>query len=486
MPEISHQKLTAFLGDSKAIQSMSIYLLHGEEYLCKKALEKVLDILLPGKQRNHNCILMDGGSDAMATAISELNTFSFLSEGKVVVINDAKVFIGEDSKDILIGNIDAALGEDKMDKAARHFLAYLSHSGFTLDDLDLENSVKTTVLAPFSDQTSIQKLVQYCKRKKIKPAGNQGIDDFLQRSIEKGFPDNHHLILMEDIIDRRRKLFKSIKERGLVVDCSVPKGQRKADKDAQAVILKETLMSILSSHQKNIEPAAYKTLCEMTGFDLPVFCQDIEKLINYIGERTTIRKMDVMAVVERSRQDPIFEFTNAILERNAKEAVFFLDSLLRQEMHPLQALTAVIKQIRNLLIAKDFVLSSKGSVWRKGCSYGQFTSNVLPAIENYDKEMMALLNSWGEELADIKSEGLQKDKKRGKKRSNSAASDLRLAKNPKSPYPIYQLMLRSDNFSREKILASLEKLSQTDYLLKTTPRSPRLVLEESIFFICNA
>lgn len=487
MAEISHQKLPSFLKDEGALQSIPIFIFHGEEYLYKKAMQQVLNLLLPGGRRNHNCIAMDGGHGVVAKAIAEVNTFSFLEDGKVVIVNDAGIFGGEQSNDLLVSKIQNALSEEKPDKAARDFLSFLSHSGFTLDDLNIESKTNTSasILAAFTDQNAIKELIRYCREKKIKPAENSDQGDFLQASIEKGFPADHHLMVSEDNIDRRRKLFKVIKEHGLVVDCSVPKGARKADKDVQNAVLGDTSKTILSSHGKTMEPAAYQKLCEMTGFDLPVFSQNLEKLVNYVGDRVQIKAADVTAVVERSRQDPIFEFTNAILNRNAKEALFLLDSLLHQEIYPLQVLTAMIKQIRNLLIAKDFALSSKGKVWRRGCSYGLFTSKVMPAIEEYDREMTGLLDNWRAELDAVKTDAGPDVKKKSKKRSSSVSSDLRLAKNPRSPYPVYQLMLRTESFSREKILASLEKLSQADYQLKTTPRPPKLVLEDAILFICN-
>lgn len=483
MAEVTHSKLTALLKDAKTVRAASVFLIYGEEFLCKKAVRAVLDLLLPDKRREHSLMAMEGG-ELIGNAISELNTFSFFEEGKVVLVNDAKIFNADLNRDQLKDKIEAALAEDNLKKASQDFMALLSQAGHALDDLKegITDSKSASLLSMFDDQSAISRLIDYCREKKITLADRQDQGDFLLRSIEKGFPAGHYLIMTLDAVDRRRKLFKVISDNGIVVDCSVPKGERKADKEAQSLVLKETLKTILSARRKSIEPVAYQRLCEMTGFDLHTFSHNLEKLIDYVGDRPMIGESDVAAVVERSRQDPIFAFTNAILERNVQSALFFLDSLFGQQMHPLQALAAMINQMRKLMMAKEFALSPKGKAWGKGCPYNRFTANVLPALLEFDKELISLCSSW----AGVAEEAATKvSGKKKKKRSTSVESDLRIAKNANNPYPIYQLMLRTDAFSRSEILAAMEKLGQADYQLKRSAASPRLVLEDAVFFICN-
>jgi len=488
MPEISHQKIALFLKDLRTACATPIYLFHGDEFLYKKVIKKVLDLLLPDNQRHYNCIVLDGGSDdVIARAVNELNTFSFLEQGKVVVVNHTRLFDKKQNREILVDKIEAAIKDGNKKKAAQFFLNFLSLSGYTLDDLDIESKIDkpNLVLTSFFDQNLVVKLAQYCHEKKLSPVKHQDQEVFLQKSIEKGFPAHHHLIITSDTIDKRHGLFKIILKNGLVVDCSVPKGERKANKEAQNVVLRETLQNDLALYNKSMEPNAFRRLCEMTGFNLHAFSHNLQKLVDFVGDKPVIQEDDVAFVVERSRQDPIYAFTNAILDRNAAQALFFLDSILHQKIHPLQVLTAMVKQIRNLLLAKDFVLSSKGKVWVKGCSYGRFTTNVLPEIEAYDRQMKVLFESWRKEMDENNvSVGITGKKKR-KKRPNSVDSDLPIKKKGVSPYSIYRLMLRTDFFSQKEILAALERLSQADFQLKTSTRLPRLILEDVILFICK-
>ena len=71
--------------------------------------------------------------------------------------------------------------------------------------------------------------------------------------IEKEFPKDNHLIILTDIVDKRRSLFKVIREVGTIIDCSVPKGERRADKTAQESVLFDRMKKILEQHEKTID-----------------------------------------------------------------------------------------------------------------------------------------------------------------------------------------------------------------------------------------
>jgi DNA polymerase III subunit delta len=489
MPEIDHHQLDQHLSSGKEGGRPQLYLLFGEEFLYRTALEKVLKALLPDGPRDPGCISLEGSSGNLSKALTEVNTYSLLSGQKVVALQDCKLFYSSQTKETFAEKTQKALAGDDLKKAAGYFLGYLSLGGMSLSDLSTEGAqdLNLRALAAFENQVALKRLIAYCREKNLSTAEVPDSGELLQRAAEKGFPQGHYLVMTTDLIDKRRKLYKWIRDQGLVVDCSVPKGEKKADRQIQEGVLKETAAAILKARGKAMEPAAFQILCRQTGFDLRTFSQNIEKLTDYVGQRQTIVATDVAQVVRRSRLDPIFDFTNAMLERNALEAVFLLDSLLGQQIHPLQILAALINQVRRLLLAKDFAESAAGKAWSAGCAYSQFTARVLPALSAYDQGLLDLLAFWEKSsLSDAPDavEGRGSKKKKSPRPGNSA-TDLLLAKNPNNPYPIYQLLLRSDRFSRQKILQAMNKLSQVDQQLKSSGLPPRLLLQEAILSICN-
>ena len=184
----------------------------------------------------------------------------------------------------------------------------------------------------------------------------------LQNAIAQGFPPGHHLMITTALTDKRRTLYKVIREKGLIVDCSVPKGDRKADRAAQEAVLNAAVEEVLRGSGKHMEPAARRLLYDMTGFDLRTVSSSVQKLVDFTGERGTIATADVRQALERTRQDPLYELTEAVSNRNLSKALFYLQSLLSggQFDHPLPLLAAVTNQMRRSAGGQGFY---NGPIW---------------------------------------------------------------------------------------------------------------------------
>jgi DNA polymerase III delta subunit len=79
----------------------------------------------------------------------------------------------------------------------------------------------------------------------------------------------------------------------------------------------------------------------------------------------------------------------------------------------------------------------------------------------------------------------QPSKKKHEKTKGRAITDLVLAKKSKNPYPIYQMLLKSEMFTADELIDVLESLGQADLRLKSTGQKPRLILEKLLLFICQ-
>ncbi|MBI5896971.1 MAG: DNA polymerase III subunit delta, partial [Desulfobacterales bacterium] len=203
---------------------------------------------------------------------------------------------------------------------------------------------------------------------------------------------------------------------------------------------------------------------------------NIDKLIDYSGPRLEISAADLEAVLQRTKSDPVYELTNAVADRNVVSALFYLDTLLRAEWHPLQMLSALANQMRRLIVAKDFILSEHGRAWRAGMPYPQFQNTVLPAIQSYDALIAAQTSAW-------QAPDAQEDK--GRKGSKRESLDLALASNPGNAYPIFQTLLKADNFGRKELANAMVRLSQTDLRLKSSGQDAAMVMKNLIMAICG-
>ena len=465
-----------------AEQFPGVCLVHGEGLLAEQALERLLTHLLQGNSRELNCEVLDGLAENVPEALEKLNTYGLLAGPKVVVFKDAKVFENRSDEPKLIGQIRESYENDNLPKAARSFLSLCSRLGLEMDSIQNTDKVHSALegLAAEIGHQAIVQLARYCSDTAWS-AGGTPYDPagLLRQAIERGFPQGHHLILTVFAkVPKNLKLFKTIQSCGLIVDCSVPQGQRRADKMAQEAVLQQTLDKVLQKAGKQLAAGQFGYLCEMTGFDLHTFMQNLEKLVDYVGPRTLITSQDVQVVVRRSKRDPIYELTNAVADRNLVRALFYLEALLNAQSHPLQVLTALANQIRRLLVAKDFCASPYGRNWTGSMSFGQFQHQVLPHIQGYDRHIGHQVDSW-------QSTGQEDGSIVGNDRQPKADLDLYLAPGAKNPYAVFQILLKSEKFELDELLQAMQILQKTDLRLKSGGQDAVLILKAAVAAICR-
>ncbi len=467
-----------------------VYLIHGEEVLCKVAFKKLLDVLLPAERHRFSYEPVDEATDGVYEAIERLNTFSLMSGPKVVGLLETRLFDSAPDTARLLRSARQAHAARNMNRAAADLLRFMALSSLTFEDLTAINRQKslatTAEIGP--EDGWLEDLVVFCRdsgRGVPPPADSEGA---MCRAIAKGFPDGNHLLITAETIDKRKKLFKMIREHGVVIDCSVPKGDRKTDKKIQEAVLLETMNALLAAAGKSIDRDAFAALQEMTGFDIRVFTGNVEKLVNFVGDRRQITQTDIFAVLQRTKKDPVYALTGAVAARNLEDALFYLSTLTAEgfdTLRPEQILVALLNQARKLLRVKEFTAGTHGRVWFSGCPFHHFTGAVMPAVQQFDAELGDRNPPWQPETSGAEPAPNAPLPARGGKKKKPATTDLAIVKNPNNPYPVYQLFLSAENFTKQELLQAFEHLSRADLRIKTSGDNRRLILEEVILSICR-
>jgi DNA polymerase III subunit delta len=459
-----------------------VYLLYGDPLFVRLAFDELLGVLLPGGPGSLGYEPLDG-SAGVGDVVAAVGTYSLLGGTKVVAYRDARLFHAREDAARLLTSARSAYLDGDWGRAGRDFLAALAQMGCSPEDVkgpDRADRLPAGFEAG-EDDAWLDALLEQCAEARtdapaaVDPAG------LLERALEAGLPRGHHLLITTDVVDRRRSLYALLGRIGTLVDCSVPKGERRADKEAQQAALGELAQNQLRPHRKTLNATAFHALCEMTGFEPGIFVNNLEILISYTGERRDITVEDVAAALTRTRQDPLFELTNAVTDRELEPALRFLGSLLSGEIHALQALAALVNQVRKLLVAKDFMEGPGGAAWQRGCTYPRFQQSVMPALVRHDQELLARLEAGEAALAEEEPAAPKKKRKKAK-----IATDLLLAKNPANAYPVYQLLKKAERFSRGDLLRALAAVREADIKLKSSGLNPRLVLERTIHTICGS
>ncbi len=286
----------------------------------------------------------------------------------------------------------------------------------------------------------------------------------LARLIEKGIPDNTCLVVSAKGCDKRSLFFKTVADKGVTVDCTVPEGLRKSDVNEQTVFLRHTAAAILEPEAKHMDGRVFQKLADLTGFDPDTFADNLKKLVSYTGDKSGITATDVDAVARRTKKDPIFEFTGTFCERKIEASLFYLDSLLSAGFHPLQILKALANQVRKLFAAKSFVQAANvnnSSPWYTGQDFNTFKQVTLPVMQEYESRLSKETENLGK------------------------ATDLLLISNPKNPYPVYQTLKKSDNFSFEELKSALGDISDIDHQMKSSSADSELLLKNFIVTTCT-
>ncbi len=486
MALIKHSELRDFL-DPKNTPA-PVYLIFGEPFLYQKAFKELVDTLVPEDRQSFSLDVLDGSEENLYEAIERLNTFSLDAMGpRVVGFRDARIFYSKTDSGKLVRQIKTAVAENAPQKGAARFMKLLSLLG--IDPENIGDREKQQILDTDPDKTDedakwLDTIIDFCRHSPASETSAADPSAVLQKAIENGFAPGSHLVITTDVVDKRRKLFKTISENGHIIDCSVPQGDSRAARDAQRAALAELEKSVLKPLGKKLKPDAFKSLFELTGFDPGTFQNNLEKLASYTSGRETITAEDVRQLLHRTRTDPIYELTNALFAKDTAGALFYLDSLLggAQAAHPLQVLAAILNQVRKLLIIRDFMESENGRDWRSGMRFDAFQRQLKSAIEKYDAATA--------EQAEYQEQILNQSPQKGKSsKKHQPPAELVIAPNIKSLYPVYKNFEKADNFSMKELLAIFRDLEKNEHQLKRTSETAaksRYLLEQLVVHITRS
>ncbi|MEJ5357596.1 MAG: hypothetical protein WHT06_02880 [Desulfobacterales bacterium] len=419
-----------------------VFLIHGEPWFVREAFDRLVAALLPGEQERFALEAFEGAAVSAADVLAALWTYSLLGPGKVVVWRDAPLFA------------EAARAAAPVAEARRAMPA---------GDPGPEGPRRpeASALEGVSDARPLE------SPRPERSAESAEAARRIEEALARGVPARHHLVLTCTAVDRRRSLFRALQRGGVVIDCSVPRGERRAERIAREAILEELARPRLAAAGKTMGPAALAALRDLTGFEPGVFVAHLQTLIAYAGEKTEITAADVTAVLSRSRTDPLFELTQALGDRDRDRARAVLKSLLDAGTHPLGVLAAVTNLLRRLIVAEDFLAGPGAALRRRRPEYGSFQKTLWPAVLEYDRG----LAGGGETGADADGE--------------TAGGGLRLARNPGSAYPVFVLLGQAAGFSRAELAACLTQAAAVEAALKSSTLAPRLALERLAERICR-
>jgi DNA polymerase-3 subunit delta len=422
-------------------KNTKIFLFFGERYLCREAADTLQKSLLaqPG---GGSVNAIDGDIEDSSRTLGQLMNFSLLPGLQIFRVTDSRLFHSKTVASAIWTKVMQARDAKKEKVCSRQLLSFLSIAGLGIDDHlhEMSASQWQTLFGfakPAEDLSWASELLSTAPLSKK----NAATGDIAARYVEafkKGVPPNTILLLTAEAVDKRKQLFTYIKKEGVAVDCSVAAGASAAAQKGQKEVLREMVMKSLAGFQKKMAPKALELLFERVGFHPVAVAMETVKLALFVGDQETITVEDLNSMVGRTREDALYELTDAFGKKQAARTLVLVHRLLDQGMHSLAILATMRNYLRKLLIFRSLQLGSNPS-WQSGMNAGHFQKVYLPALKERGE--------WGDMLKG-------------------------------HPYALFMSFSKAQEFSCTVLQNWLALLLQAEFRLKGAPLPPDLVLEE--------
>ncbi len=383
MALISRNDLSSLLPRAGAEEIQQVYLFFGERYLCKESADQLQNVLCQeGKGTVHT---IDGETEDPGQTLARLMSFSLLPGRQILRVNDSRLFLSTNVSSSLWDKALISFQSDKKTQALRHLRTLTDMVSLEVEQGDRLSEISKErwkelfgFERPAGDLSWADELLIQAGPKKTRTSQGDIGEKYIS-SLEQPPPKTNILVLCTEHVDKRRKLFLYIKKNGVVVDCSVAAGSTAKARKEQQAVLRELVKNSLEGLGKTIETPALELLFERVGFHPVAAVMESEKLALSVGNKKRISLNDVERMVSRSREDALFELTDAFGKRDKGKTLVILGRLLDNGIHSLAIIATMRNYLKKLLVIRS-LQHMANPAYHRGISAGQFQKQYLPAL----------------------------------------------------------------------------------------------------------
>lgn len=386
MPLYTRETLAELLVRAAAAPSQ-VYLLFGERYLCRNAAEQLEQVLL--QKTGGTVHAIDGDQEDSTATLAKLRGYSLLPGRQLYRVTDTRLFVSKQVAKRIWDRVVAAHADNKPEQAGRALRALLESGG--LDPRSPNNLLDTMPAAewqhcfgfarPSGDLSWTSALLTAQPNHTGRPATVTDPAEQLGNALAAGLPASNFLILLAEEVDKRKKLFKQLKDGQTVVDLSVESGAGAKAQKEQKTVLHELVRKTLAEQGKTLAPGLIDLLVERVGFHPVALVMELRKVMAYVGERRQIDHADIDLLVGRTRQEALFELTTALAAGNREQTLVIGDRLQENGIHPLAVVATLRNFVRNLLLCRA-LLEQPDIRFQPTMSAAAFQNTCLPRLKD--------------------------------------------------------------------------------------------------------
>ncbi|MBR5337082.1 MAG: DNA polymerase III subunit delta [Lachnospiraceae bacterium] len=164
--------------------------------------------------------------------------------------------------------------------------------------------------------------------------GNEELISYIEN-----IPESTILLFVEDNVDKRGRMYKTVAKCGRAVDMARLKP---AD-------LEKWVMAGLKRNNRQISRPAFELFLSKVGDSLENVDKELEKLVDYTYGRESVTEADVEAVCTVRTESRVFDMIDAIVAGNFKQALDLYYDMLTLKEPPMRILFLIARQYSLLL-----------------------------------------------------------------------------------------------------------------------------------------
>jgi DNA polymerase-3 subunit delta len=176
-----------------------------------------------------------------------------------------------------------------------------------------------------------------------KKSGKDRLADYLEN-----LPTYSCIIFVESELDKRMKLVNTIKKKGLLVEFDY---QKPAD-------LVKWVAKVFKSNGKSVDQMTASYIVENSEYSMTELLNEIDKIVNFSGDKQQITIEDVDSVCTRTIKSRIFDLTDAVSQGNVSKALILLNDMASLKEPMQKILYMIVRQIR--MVYRIKLLRQKG------------------------------------------------------------------------------------------------------------------------------
>jgi DNA polymerase III subunit delta len=160
------------------------------------------------------------------------------------------------------------------------------------------------------------------------------------------------LVLVATKLAKNTRLYKAVDKLGGIAEYAAP---RKAEYPRE-------VQRLFADRGKTIALDGAELLVEAVGYDLRRLSVEADKTVAFVGARGEVTRADIEQVASTTAPTSVFEFTDALANRDGRSALRLLADLLGdgESVYGLHALA--LRSLRDLIAARSVIERGSGSL----------------------------------------------------------------------------------------------------------------------------